>query len=215
MEDFNRHHHRTRPSARTLRLDLPTFTLVGATTRAGLIASPCATASAFITLRTLSGGRTRYHRPRSADILKVKIEPEGSLEIAASRGTPRIANRMLKRVRDYARFAPTHHHRDVADACPENVGSDSLGSMSSTGGPPRHHRSSRAAGRLRTMAAMLGEERDTIEDSMSLISPTGLPEPYQSRATRHPRRLRSSRHSYVTRTTPRDDPNDNGQGKLL
>src|SRR5215470_17319693 len=92
------------PSARTLRLDLPRFTLVGATTRAGLISSP---------LRDRFGihhGFELYSVEeldtivrRSADILDVQIEPEGALEIARrSRGTPRIANRMLKRVRDYA-----------------------------------------------------------------------------------------------------------------
>src|SRR5438874_5178508 len=92
------------PSARTLRLDLPHFTPVGATTRAGLISSP---------LRDRFGihhGFELYSIDeldlivrRSAEILNVPIEPLGSLEIARrSRGTPRIANRMLKRVRDWA-----------------------------------------------------------------------------------------------------------------
>ncbi|MFA4884988.1 MAG: Holliday junction branch migration DNA helicase RuvB [Desulfotomaculaceae bacterium] len=92
------------PGARSLRLDLPHFTLVGATTRAGLLTSP---------LRDRFGviSRLEYYRPeelvlvitRTAGILGVDITREGSLEIASrSRGTPRVANRLLKRVRDYA-----------------------------------------------------------------------------------------------------------------
>ncbi len=92
------------PGARSLRLDLPRFTLVGATTRAGLLTSP---------LRDRFGviSRLEYYQPeelvlvitRTAGILGVDITSEGSLEIASrSRGTPRVANRLLKRVRDYA-----------------------------------------------------------------------------------------------------------------
>ncbi|MDD2443849.1 MAG: Holliday junction branch migration DNA helicase RuvB, partial [Desulfotomaculaceae bacterium] len=92
------------PGARSLRLDLPHFTLVGATTRAGLLTSP---------LRDRFGviSRLDYYLPeelvqivtRAARILGVEITREGSLEIARrSRGTPRVANRLLKRVRDYA-----------------------------------------------------------------------------------------------------------------
>lgn len=92
------------PGARSMRLDLPRFTLVGATTRAGLLTSP---------LRDRFGviSRLEYYRPeelvlvitRTAGILGVDITREGSLEIAGrSRGTPRVANRLLKRVRDYA-----------------------------------------------------------------------------------------------------------------
>jgi Holliday junction DNA helicase RuvB len=92
------------PSARTIKLDLPKFTLVGATTRAGLITSP---------LRDRFGvvQRLEFYSPselativrRSASILNVQIEETGALEIASrSRGTPRIANRILRRVRDFA-----------------------------------------------------------------------------------------------------------------
>lgn len=92
------------PGARSLRLDLPPFTLIGATVRAGLLTSP---------LRDRFGviDRLDYYSPaeleqiiaRSANILNVKIEKEGAAIIAsASRGTPRVANRLLKRVRDYA-----------------------------------------------------------------------------------------------------------------
>lgn len=92
------------PGARSLRLELPRFTLVGATTRAGLLTSP---------LRDRFGviSRLDYYRPedlvqiitRAAHILGVEITPDGAREIAGrSRGTPRVANRLLKRVRDYA-----------------------------------------------------------------------------------------------------------------
>ena len=92
------------PSARSMRLDLPKFTLIGATTRLGAISAP---------LRDRFGVQCRleFYRPEdlafiitwAAEILKVKINPDGALEIARrSRGTPRVANRLLKRVRDFA-----------------------------------------------------------------------------------------------------------------
>ena len=107
------------PSARSLRLELPRFTLVGATTRAGLLTAP---------LRDRFGmvNRLELYTPeelgiiveRSAGILDIKIEPEGAVEIARrARGTPRIANRLLRRVRDYAQIrADGVITRDVADA---------------------------------------------------------------------------------------------------
>src|SRR5213592_3971661 len=92
------------PSARTIRLDLPRFTLVGATTRTGLITGPLRDRFGFV-------ARLDYYEvdelttilARAAKILGVELDPEGASEIASrSRGTPRIANRLLKRVRDYA-----------------------------------------------------------------------------------------------------------------
>ncbi|HZT42582.1 MAG TPA: Holliday junction branch migration DNA helicase RuvB [Chthonomonadaceae bacterium] len=157
------------PSARTLRLDLPQFTLVGATTRAGLISSP---------LRDRFGIHHGFELygvedldmivRRSADILNIPIEPEGALEIARrSRGTPRIANRMLKRVRDYAQVrANGVITKDVADAALQMLEVDELGLdefdrrflraivEKFEGGPVG----------LETLSAMLGTERDTIED---------------------------------------------------
>ncbi len=91
------------PSARTIRLELPRFTLVGATTRTGLISGPLRDRFGFV-------ARLDYYEPhelaailrRAATILGVELEPDGADEIASrSRGTPRIANRLLKRVRDY------------------------------------------------------------------------------------------------------------------
>ena len=104
------------PNARSVQLNLPNFTLVGATTRAGLLSSP---------LRSRFGvtNRLDYYTSehleniitRSADILNVDIDPEGSGEIARrSRGTPRIANRLLKRCRDFAQAEDTlNHHEGV------------------------------------------------------------------------------------------------------
>jgi holliday junction DNA helicase RuvB len=157
------------PSARTLRLDLPRFTLVGATTRAGLLSSP---------LRDRFGIHHQFELynideldtivKRSADILQIPIEAEGSLEIAKrSRGTPRIANRILKRVRDYAQVrADGIITREVADKAlalhqVDALGLDALDRRflnaiigTFNGGPVG----------LETLAAMLGQERDTLED---------------------------------------------------
>ena len=92
------------PSARSIRLDLPRFTLVGATTRSGMIAGPLRDRFGFVS-------RLDYYEPddlvmiveRAAGILGVAIEPDGSIEIARrARGTPRVANRLLRRVRDFA-----------------------------------------------------------------------------------------------------------------
>ena len=157
------------PAARTLRLDLPRFTLVGATTRAGLLSSPLRDRFGIhhgFELYNVDELDTIVHR--SADILKIGIEPEGATEIARrSRGTPRVANRMLKRVRDYAQVrADGVITRDVADAALKMLEIDTLGLDEFDrrflraiidkfeGGPVG----------LETLAAMLGEERDTIED---------------------------------------------------
>jgi Holliday junction DNA helicase RuvB len=92
------------PSARSIRLDLPRFTLVGATTRSGMIAGPLRDRFGFVS-------RLDYYEPedlvaiieRAAGILGVVLEPDGAIEIARrARGTPRVANRLLRRVRDYA-----------------------------------------------------------------------------------------------------------------
>ena len=92
------------PSARSLRLDLPHFTLVGATTRAGLLTSPLRDRFGVIErLEFYTTEELKQIVTRSADILTVPIDEEGALEIARrSRGTPRIANRLLRRVRDFA-----------------------------------------------------------------------------------------------------------------
>jgi Holliday junction DNA helicase RuvB len=92
------------PSARTIRLDLPRFTLVGATTRTGLITGPLRDRFGFVArLDYYNAGDLDAIIRRSATILDVELDPKGAKEIAGrSRGTPRIANRLLKRVRDFA-----------------------------------------------------------------------------------------------------------------
>ena len=92
------------PSARSIRLDLPQFTLVGATTRAGMLTSPLRDRFGVISrLEMYSHSELASIVHRSAGILEIEIETPGASEIACrSRGTPRIANRLLKRVRDYA-----------------------------------------------------------------------------------------------------------------
>ena len=157
------------PSARSLRLDLPKFTLIGATTRAGMLSSP---------LRDRFGisFRLELYKPeelativmRSAKILKIECEPEGALEIARrSRGTPRISNRLIKRVRDFAQVRGDGVITREAAADALNILEiDELGldktdrAMLSTmikkfgGGPVG----------LDTIAAATGEESGTIED---------------------------------------------------
>ncbi len=157
------------PSARTLRLDLPRFTLVGATTRAGLISSP---------LRDRFGIHHAFELytieeldlivRRSAEILKVGIEPQGSLEIARrSRGTPRVANRMLKRVRDWAQVRAdgiiTQRVADEAFRAHEidRLGLDDLDRRFLLGIIEKYEGGPVG---LDTLAAMLGQERDTLED---------------------------------------------------
>jgi Holliday junction DNA helicase RuvB len=157
------------PSARTLKLELKPFTLVGATTRTGLLTSP---------LRDRFGAHFRLDfyecddlcqiLRRSATILKVPLEADGAAEIARrSRGTPRIANRLLRRVRDYAqvRADGTITAAVAADALAmlevDGRGFDKmdrailLAIIEKFGGGPVG---------LDTLAAAVGEERDTIED---------------------------------------------------
>jgi Holliday junction DNA helicase RuvB len=157
------------PSARTIKLDLPPFTLVGATTRAGLLSPP---------LRDRFGVvlRLEFYRPeelhpivlRSARILGVAIDDQGAQEIARrSRGTPRIANRLLRRVRDYAQVkADGHITRTVADQALKMLDVDEQGFdrmdrkilrtiiEKYDGGPIG----------IETLAAAVSEEKDTLED---------------------------------------------------
>lgn len=157
------------PAARSIRLDLPRFTLVGATTRTGLLTGP---------LRDRFGivFRLDYYTPveladivkRSAGILDVSIDEEGALEIARrSRGTPRLANRLLKRVRDWAQVRGTGEiDEDTAAQALSFFEVDSLGLdaldnkilellCESFGGRPVG---------LSTLASALSEDPDTVED---------------------------------------------------
>jgi holliday junction DNA helicase RuvB len=157
------------PSARSIKLDLPPFTLVGATTRAGLLTSP---------LRDRFGvlARLEFYPPddlkkivvRSAGLLGIEVDDGGAEEIARrSRGTPRIANRLLRRVRDFAQVAGTGMvDADAAMSALERLEVDHRGLdamdkklllsiIDKFGGGPVG---------VETLAAAIAEERDTIED---------------------------------------------------
>ena len=174
------------PAARSVKLDLPPFTLVGATTRAGMLTNP---------LRDRFGivARLEFYTPeelarivaRSAHLLEMSIVDDGAFEIARrSRGTPRIANRLLRRVRDYAEVrADGIVSRSVADAALVMLDVDSAGLdvmdrkllaavlEKFDGGPVG----------LDNLAAAIGEERDTIED---VLEPYLIQQGYLQRTPR-------------------------------
>jgi holliday junction DNA helicase RuvB len=174
------------PAARSVKLDLPPFTLIGATTRAGMLTNP---------LRDRFGivARLEFYTPqelqrivsRSALLLKVQVSPEGTLEIARrSRGTPRVANRLLRRVRDYADVkADGIVTKEVADAGLSMLDVDVVGLdimdrkllcaiIEKFGGGPVG---------LDNLAAAIGEERDTIED---VLEPYLIQQGYLQRTPR-------------------------------
>lgn len=157
------------PSARSIRLDLPKFTLVGATTRAGQLSAPLRDRfGVVLRLELYSPEELAQIVTRSAGILGIDIEKYGALEIAArSRGTPRIANRLLKRARDYAEVLGNGViTEETANLALEKMEIDNLGLdtidrrlletmiKSYNGGPVG----------LETIAAQIGEEAVTIED---------------------------------------------------
>ncbi|OLC69353.1 MAG: Holliday junction DNA helicase RuvB [Betaproteobacteria bacterium 13_1_40CM_4_64_4] len=174
------------PAARSVKLDLPAFTLVGATTRAGMLTNP---------LRDRFGivARLEFYTPeeitrivgRSARLLDIALEPDGALEIARrSRGTPRVANRLLRRVRDYAEVrAAGRITREVADAGLSMLDVDAAGLDvmdrkllrcvldKFAGGPVG----------IDNLSAAIGEERDTIED---VLEPFLIQQGFLQRTTR-------------------------------
>jgi len=174
------------PAARSVKLDLPPFTLVGATTRAGMLTNPLrdrfgiVARLEFYTLDEL----TRIVQ-RSAKLLGIETAPEGAHEIAGrSRGTPRIANRLLRRVRDYAEVkAKGSVTREVADAALKMLDVDGVGLdvmdrklllaviEKFAGGPVG----------IENLAAAIGEERDTIED---VLEPYLIQQGYLQRTLR-------------------------------
>ena len=157
------------PSARSIRLDLPKFTLIGATTRAGMLTNPLRDRFGVICkLDYYTVDELAQISMRSANLLEAEINLNGATEIARrSRGTPRIANRLLKRVRDYAQVKAGGNITDeVANDALELLGVDSLGLddvdekllltiIHKFGGGPVG---------LDTLAASIGEDRNTIED---------------------------------------------------
>lgn len=174
------------PAARSVKLDLPPFTLIGATTRAGMLTNP---------LRDRFGivARLEFYTPdelthivrRSARLLNVEADPHGAAEIARrSRGTPRIANRLLRRVRDYAQVkADSQITAPVADAALNMLDVDPLGLdlmdrkllgavLEKFGGGPVG---------LDNLAAAIGEAPDTIED---VLEPYLIQQGYLQRTPR-------------------------------
>ena len=174
------------PAARSVKLDLPPFTLVGATTRAGMLTNP---------LRDRFGivARLEFYTPaeltkivtRSAGLLKIEIDPQGALEIARrSRGTPRIVNRLLRRVRDFAEVrANGAITRKVADDALAMLDVDMAGLdvMDRKLLEAVVHRFDGGPVGLDNLAAAIGEERDTIED---VIEPYLIQQGYLQRTPR-------------------------------
>ena len=157
------------PAARSVKLDLPQFTLVGATTRAGMLTNPLRDRFGIVArLEFYTAEELKSIVSRSATLLNAPIDPEGAFEIAKrSRGTPRIANRLLRRVRDYAEVkADGGITRRVADAALLMLDVDGAGLdimdrkllsavIDKFGGGPVG---------VDNLAAAIGEARDTIED---------------------------------------------------
>jgi len=174
------------PSARSIKLDLPPFTLVGATTRAGLLTSPLRDRFGIIQrLEFYNHSELRQIVLRSAQILQLSIDHSGAEEIARrSRGTPRIANRLLRRVRDYAQVkADGQITETIAKAALDMLQVDNLGFDAMDrkflltliekfqGGPVG----------IESLAAALGEDRGTLED---VLEPYLIQEGYILRTPR-------------------------------
>jgi holliday junction DNA helicase RuvB len=157
------------PAARSVRLDLAPFTLVGATTRAGMLTNPLRDRFGIVSrLEFYTSEELGRIVHRSANLLEVKMTQSGAIEIAKrSRGTPRIANRLLRRVRDFAQVKSDGAvSAEIADAALKMLDVDNLGFdvmdrkllqaiLEKFGGGPVG---------LDNLAAAIGEERDTIED---------------------------------------------------
>lgn len=199
------------PAARSIKLDLPPFTLVGATTRAGLLTSPLRDRFGIVhRLEFYTTEELTYIVQRSARILGVETDLQGAIEIGKrSRGTPRIANRLLRRVRDFTQVKADGRigievARQALDLFKvDDCGFDEMDRRllllmidKFAGGPVG----------LDTLAAALGEERGTIEDVL---------EPYliqQGFMLRTPRGRVATRHAYRhLGLTPRDGTNSGSQ----
>ena len=199
------------PSARTIKLSLPRFTLVGATTRAGLLTSPLRDRFGVVMrLDFYSQEELQEILRRSAHLLRVGIDQEGTVEIARrSRGTPRIANRLLKRVRDFAQVrADGFITAEVAAQALTLLDVDDLGLdkmdrqlleaiIDKFGGGPVG---------LETLSAVLNEEKDTIED---VYEPFLIQEGYLKRTPRG-RTATLLAYRHLRRPLVKD-----GQGHLL
>jgi len=196
------------PAARSIKLDLPRFTLVGATTRAGLLTSPLRDRFGIVQrLEFYSRQDLTLIAARSAHILGVSLEPEGAKEIAKrSRGTPRIANRLLRRVRDYAEVKSDGRvSGDIADKALDmlNVDVHGFDAMDRSlllavmekfdGGPVG----------VDSLAAAIGEERGTIED---VIEPFLIQQGFLMRTPRGRVATRTAYQHFGLRAPARDLP---------
>ncbi len=157
------------PAARSIKLDLQPFTLVGATTRAGMLTNPLRDRFGIVArLEFYSAEELQRIVTRSARLLGAPIDPEGAMEVARrSRGTPRIANRLLRRVRDYAEVKGTGRiTREMADKALAMLDVDPLGFdvMDRKLLDAVIHRFDGGPVGLDNLAAAIGEERETIED---------------------------------------------------
>jgi len=157
------------PAARSIKLDLQPFTLVGATTRAGMLTNPLRDRFGIVArLEFYTADELMRIVTRSAGLLNAPIDPEGALELARrARGTPRIANRLLRRVRDYAEVKGTGRiTKDMADKALAMLDVDPLGfdMMDRKLLEAIIHRFDGGPVGLDNVAAAIGEERDTIED---------------------------------------------------
>jgi len=174
------------PAARSVKLDLPPFTLVGATTRAGMLTNPLRDRFGIVArLEFYTDAELQQIVNRSAGLLKVEVAVEGAFEIAKrSRSTPRVANRLLRRVRDFAQVrAQGVISREVADAALKMLDVDVLGLdvmdrklllaviEKFSGGPVG----------LENLAHAIGEEADTIED---VLEPYLIQQGYLQRTPR-------------------------------
>jgi Holliday junction DNA helicase RuvB len=174
------------PAARSVKLDLQPFTLVGATTRAGMLTNPLRDRFGIVArLEFYTPEEIRRIVTRSASLLKIPIEPDGAMELARrARGTPRIANRLLRRVRDYAEVrANGTIDQQVADAALRMLDVDPSGLdhwdrvlldtilNKFAGGPVG----------VDNLASAIGEERETIED---VIEPYLIQQGFLQRTTR-------------------------------
>ncbi len=194
------------PAARSVKLDLPPFTLVGATTRAGMLTNPLRDRFGIVArLEFYSSDELTQIVKRSARLLEVGIEAEGAHEIAGrSRGTPRISNRLLRRVRDFAEVrADGRITRAVADDALKMLDVDAVGLdvmdrkllqavIDKFGGGPVG---------VENLAAAIGEERDTIED---VLEPYLIQQGYLQRTPRG-RVATASAYRHFGLAAPRGD----------
>jgi Holliday junction DNA helicase RuvB len=174
------------PAARSVKIDLKPFTLIGATTRAGMLTNPLRDRFGIVArLEFYTKEELTKIIERSANLLKADIDPEGSVEIAKrARGTPRIANRLLRRVRDYAEVKGTGTiTKAMADAALKMLDVDPSGFdvMDRKLLEAILHKFDGGPVGIDNLAAAIGEERDTIED---VLEPYLIQQGYLQRTSR-------------------------------